>query len=1084
MNLSVLSHRFRWLHLPTGMLIMLLQRTPAPVLRALAQLDSLVADQATVILRSSVAVAAMGAYHSVAGATVFNVAVVSGATVTPASGAANSTFTVSATNGTALNLGISVSGAPGNPKSWSVKTTPALPTGLSVTGGNPINVVAPYKMYIAGTPTAAGSTSVTVTAWDGLNGTGGNSAKITVTFNITGGAVSTAPAITTQPSSQAVTAGGTASFTVAASGSPTPTYQWAKGGVNISGATSATLALSNVQAADAGTYTATATNSAGSATSTGAVLTVNAAAVAPAITTQPSSQAVTAGGTASFTVAASGSPTPTYQWAKGGVNISGATSATLSLSNVQAGDAGTYTAVATNSAGSATSTGAVLTVNAAAVAPAITTQPSSQAVTAGGTASFTVAASGSPTPTYQWAKGGVNISGATSATLALSNVQAADAGTYTATATNSAGTATSTGAVLTVNAATVAPAITTQPSSQAVTAGGTASFTVAASGSPTPTYQWAKGGVNISGATSATLTLSNVQAGDAGTYTAVATNSAGSATSTGAVLTVSASAVAPAIATQPSSQIVTAGATVTMTVAVTGSPTPTVQWKKDGTDLSGMTGTTLTLPSAQASDAGAYTAVATNSAGTATSATATLTVTDPVTTTAPAITTQPSSQTVTAGGTATLTVAASGSPTPTIQWTKNGLAITGATSPTLTLVNVQAADAATYAAVATNSAGTATSNGAVLTVAASSAPTILTQPQGHTVATGHSVVFGVEVSGGGLSYQWKKGGVAISGATGSQLLLSRTQASDAGSYAVTATNSFGAVTSNAATLTVATSNDPGRLVNVSVRTVSGTGADVLIMGFVTGGSGTSGTKQLLIRGIGPTLAGFGVPNVMLDPTLQIIPSGATLPTVSNDNWLGNATVLSVANAVGAFALPDMASKDAALVTSLSVGAFSAKVSGNSNTTGSVLAEIYDATPSVYSATAPRLMNVSARAPMTNDNPLIAGFVIGGSTAKTVMIRAIGPTLGTYGVGSALADPQLDLYVRLAGADHLMLANDNWGGAALLTSTGNAVGAFGLPDGASKDAVLLVTLDPGVYCAKVSGASNTAGIALVEVYEIP
>ncbi|MCX6945173.1 MAG: hypothetical protein NT173_10515 [Opitutales bacterium] len=72
MNLSVLSHRFRWLHLPTGMLIMLLQRTPAPVLRALAQLDSLVADQATVILRSSVAVAAMGAYNSVAGATVFN----------------------------------------------------------------------------------------------------------------------------------------------------------------------------------------------------------------------------------------------------------------------------------------------------------------------------------------------------------------------------------------------------------------------------------------------------------------------------------------------------------------------------------------------------------------------------------------------------------------------------------------------------------------------------------------------------------------------------------------------------------------------------------------------------------------------------------------------------------------------------------------------------------------------------------------------------------------------------------------------------------------------------------------------------
>ena len=451
-------------------------------------------------------------------------------------------------------------------------------------------------------------------------------------------------------------------------------------------------------------------------------------------------------------------------------------------------------------------------------------------------------------------------------------------------------------------------------------------------------------------------------------------------------------------------------------------------------------------------------------------------------TTAPSFTTQPTSQAGVTGGSVTFTVAVSGNPTPGLQWKKNGTDVSGATNTSLTLNNLQSSDAGTYTVVATNSAGTATSNGAVLTVTTSSAPSISVQPEGHTLAAGSSVVFGVTASGGGLSYQWKKNGTPVGGATSAQYLLSNATGGDAGSYTVTVSNGSGSVTSNAAVLNVVTSSDPGRLTNVSVRIVSGTGADTLFMGFVTGGAGTSGGKQLLIRGIGPTLGGFGVPNVMTDPILDLIPQGSTIPLQSSDDWGGDGGVISVANAVGAFALPSTTSKDSALVATLNPGVYSAKVSGKSNTSGTVLAEIYDAAPGTYSASTPRLVNISARATMANDNPLIAGFVVGGTTAKTLLIRAIGPALIPYGVTAAMPDPNLEI-IR-SGQSVASYSNDNWGGSSLVTSVGNSVGAFALTDAAGKDAVLLVTLDPGVYSAKVTGVNNTSGITLIEVYEVP
>ena len=448
-----------------------------------------------------------------------------------------------------------------------------------------------------------------------------------------------APAITTQPVSQTVTAGTPVTFTAGASGSPAPTYQWWLNGANVSGATSASYTIASAAAASAGTYTVVATNTAGSATSTGAVLSVTAVNQAPTISPiADQSTVMNVGvGPLAFTVG-------DVETAAGNLTVSAASSNQTLVPNVHlalsgsgasrtvavmplGGQTGTTTISVTVSDGLLTATGTfVLTVNPAPAAPVITTQPVSQAVTAGASVTFSAAASGTPAPTYQWRLNGVNISGATAASYTIAGVTSASAGTYAVVTSNSAGSATSNGAVLTVNVATAAPVITTQPVSQTVTAGASVTFSAAASGTPAPTYQWRKNGVNIGGATGAAYAIANVLSGDAGTYSVVATNSAGTATSSGAVLTVNPVLVAPAITTQPVSQTVTAGTSVTFTAAASGTPAPTYQWRKDGVSLSGATAASYTLASVAAANAGAYTVVATNSAGSATSTGAVLTI--------------------------------------------------------------------------------------------------------------------------------------------------------------------------------------------------------------------------------------------------------------------------------------------------------------------------------------------------------------------------------------------------------------------------------------------------------------------------
>jgi hypothetical protein len=264
--------------------------------------------------------------------------------------------------------------------------------------------------------------------------------------------------------------------------------------------------------------------------------------VVASITASPMSQTVTAGQPATFTVTASGTAPLAYQWQRNGAAISAAGTATYTIPATTMADNGAkFAVVVSNSAGSATSAAATLTVTAAPVAPTISAAPANVTVTVGQTAAFSVTATGTAPLSYQWQKNSANIAGATSAGYTTPATSSADNGAkFDVVVSNSAGSVTSSAATLTVNAATpVAPSITTQPANQTVNAGQTATFNVTAAGTAPLSYQWQENGANITGATSAAYTTPVTTIADSGEQFRVAvSNSAGNIMSGTATLTV------------------------------------------------------------------------------------------------------------------------------------------------------------------------------------------------------------------------------------------------------------------------------------------------------------------------------------------------------------------------------------------------------------------------------------------------------------------------------------------------------------------------------------------------------------------
>jgi len=523
---------------------------------------------------------------------------------------------------------------------------------------------------------------------------------------------------------------------------------------------------------------------------------------------------------------------------------------------------------------------------------------------------------------------------------------------------------------------------------------------------------------------------------------------------------VTAQVVTPSFTAQPISQSVVPGTTALFSASATGGGVITYQWTKDGVALAGATSPALTLPAVTQVSAGSYRVIATNSAGSAESLAATLAVSE--TAYAPLVEIAPAMQKVSAKGRASFNARVTGVGPISYQWTKDGAAIAGATSATLVIDEATVNEAGLYRVIVHNSAGSTHSQAATLLVEAAMSPVILTQPLSQFVVEGADLTFAVDVEGTPpFAYQWNRGGRAITGATGATLTLNPVQPTDADEYSVTVTNASGGTVSNLASLGV-TSSVSSAITNVSVLTTL-EAEQLLVVGFNVSG----GFKPLLVRAAGPGLNIFGVSGTMPNPRIALF-QDATM-TGANDDWNGNPILSAAFTAVGAFGLaPD--SLDAALLSSVG-GGRTAQIRGTSG--GKVLVELYDAGTGVN----PRLTNVSARNRVApGAGVLIAGLTISGTTPRTVLVRAVGPSLAAFGVPSVLADPKFEIY----RSGTKIMENDTW--APSLATTFAKVGAFGLLDG-SKDAALVVSLPPGGYTIQVSGADGGTGEALVEVFEI-
>jgi hypothetical protein len=260
-----------------------------------------------------------------------------------------------------------------------------------------------------------------------------------------------------------------------------------------------------------------------------------------------------------------------------------------------------------------------------------------------------------------------------------------------------------------------------------------------------------------------------------------------------------------------------------------------------------------------------------------------------------------------------------------------------------------------------------------------------------------------------------------------------------------------------------------------------TGDKVMIGGFIIQGTEP---KRVIIRAIGPELTQYGVPNVLVNPTLELHDSTGAL-IASNDNWqhtiIGGIITADQVRDIMATRLAPRDPMESAIVADLPAGNYTAIVRGVNNTTGVALVEAYDLSPETESF----LGNTSTRSFVeTGDNVMIGGFIVQGAQTKRVIVRAIGPELTGYGVRNALANPRLELY-DANGA--LIASNDNWRttiiGGVITNDQVRDIQNSGYAPGDGRESAIIAELAPGNYTAIVRGVNNTTGVALVEVYDL-
>jgi hypothetical protein len=251
---------------------------------------------------------------------------------------------------------------------------------------------------------------------------------------------------------------------------------------------------------------------------------------------------------------------------------------------------------------------------------------------------------------------------------------------------------------------------------------------------------------------------------------------------------------------------------------------------------------------------------------------------------------------------------------------------------------------------------------------------------------------------------------------------------------------------------------PTKLANISTRALVGTGANVLIGGFIVTGTES---KSVIVRGIGPSLP---LPDKMLDPTLELHDSSGAMIGF-NDNWGQSADSAAIAESGVAPANEN----ESAILMSLGPGSYTVVLAGANQTTGTAVVEVYDLDTDADSS----LANISTRASVqTGDSVLIGGLIVVGTSATDVIVRAIGPSLDMPG---AMADPTLEL--RDASGT-LLASNDNW-----RATQETAILDTGVAPTRDAEAAIVASLPPGSYTALVRGANGTGGVAVVEVYQL-
>jgi 6-phosphogluconolactonase (cycloisomerase 2 family) len=512
----------------------------------------------------------------------------------------------------------------------------------------------------------------------------------------------------------------------------------------------------------------------------------------PSITTQPVGVTVAAGSTATFSAGAHGDGLG-WQWLRDGVAIAGAKSATYTTPVLAASDDQASFAVSVSN-GSGTETSNAVTLRVDHVE--ITKQPLDQGVATGNPAKFTVEATGNGTLSYQWRKGSSDIPRATDATYILPVVLALDYDDYSCAVTSTLDGVTATVVSQPAKLAVVVPpVITANPASVTVHVNDAVTFTVAATGSGTLSYQWQKNNANVPGATTPTLQIAAAGANDIGAYHCVVTNSDGGLTASRNSADAQLAVALPPTVTKPADQTVVVGSSVMLSVQATvaaNMSAPTFQWQRNGVDVSGATAASYAIPAVATADAGSYACTVRsqiNGVGVSTSSGAmTLSVV-----TRPVIVADPTGASIAGGAGYTFTVSAQADNQIGYQWQRDGVSLPGANGATYSVASGAAVDSGLYTCVVSNTlngvSAMTTSKGAKLVVQVG--PQIIAQPADVSVLETKTATFTIGAVGADLVYQWFRNGVAIAGATNSVYTTPPLTLADSGAlFSCTVSNAF------------------------------------------------------------------------------------------------------------------------------------------------------------------------------------------------------------------------------------------------------------------------------------------------------